>query len=130
MKPFCRFNGFAANLLCAFFLGGCASDGVFHEIPAGQNVGVPRFLELREERAVATLHFPRGVYALDGADRTGFYYRAPRQIIMHSFAGSMPHEGGIFVHRASREKLRGYVLWAGELRKVGNFAKTKHEFRN
>ena len=119
----------AGSLFFVFLASGCASGGAFREIRPGENIGVPRFVELREEPSVSTLHFPQGAYTLHGADRTGYYYRAPRPIIMHSFAGSVPREGGIFVGRERGKKLRGYVLGAGGLTKVGNFAKTRHEFR-
>lgn len=87
-----------------------------------------RSLELRSTPAVATMHFPQGVYTLDSTDATGFYYRAPRAIIKHSFAGPQPYSGGIFVSASYPHKLRGYVVWAGGLTKIGDLSREPHRF--
>lgn len=107
----------------AFLLPGCASRRASYATP-------PRFIELSSKPSAATLHFPRGLYSLDHEDRTGYYYRAPRKITQHSFGGSVQHDGGLFVRKSARQTLRGYVVWAGGLTKVGNFSRTDYKFRD
>ena len=89
----------------------------------------PRLVELQEERRVATMHFRPGLYSLDSTDPSGFYYRAGEGVFEHGFAGSLRREGGIFRERRNG-KLRGYVVWAGERRKIGNLTRAQHVFRD
>jgi len=49
-----------------------------------------RFLELRSDASAGTIHFPRGLYALDTEDRNGYYYRAPGKVYQHSFPDTIP----------------------------------------
>jgi len=84
----------------------------------------PRAIALEEERKIATMHFRPGVYSLDSSDRSGYYYRAPEGVIEHGFAGSLRREGGIFLAR-STGKMRGYVAWAGERRKIGSVSRVE-----
>jgi hypothetical protein len=88
------------------------------------------YLELRSAPAVATVHFPRGVYTLNSSDAEGFYYRAPRQLIKHAFPGSQPYDGGVFVSRRDPRKLRGYIIWAGGRTKIGDLSREPHAFEN
>ena len=83
----------------------------------------------REQR-VATLHFPAGSYYLYAADEVGYYYRAPRKIIEHTAAGSIFHDGGMYVRKNNPRRMRGYVFRAGALTHVGNFAAPRPEFRD
>lgn len=91
---------------------------------------VPRFVDLREEPAISTFHFPRGLYSLDSEDAAGYYYRAPRSLIKHSFAGFAKYDGGIFVPRTQRTRIRGYVVWAGGVTRIGNLAHARYAFRD
>ncbi|HET9418401.1 MAG TPA: hypothetical protein VFO30_03595 [Chthoniobacterales bacterium] len=90
----------------------------------------PRFLELYSEARVATLHFPRGSYAFDSEDSRGYYYRAPSGVLEHTAAGPRRREGGIFVSKRNRDRLRGYVIMPYGLTHVGNLSRTEHEFRD
>jgi hypothetical protein len=89
----------------------------------------PPFLEMRSAPSAATLHFPAGLYSLDSVDNNGYYYRAPQKIVQHSWSGGLPHDGGIFVSKRDRKKLRGYVIMPAGLTHVGNFSSTDYEFR-
>lgn len=91
---------------------------------------MPRYLELREEPSIATFHFPPGLYALEAEDNGGYYYRAPRQVTKHAFAGALPYDGGVYVRKGKRQKLRGYVVWAGGRTKIGNLTRADYEFRD
>ncbi len=90
---------------------------------------LPRFLELQREQSIATVHFPRGDYSLADEDRDGYYYRSPRSVIKHAFAGSQPYDGGIFLSKKGN-RLRGYIVWAGGWTKVGNISPSAIQFRN
>ena len=106
-------------LLFACVLSSCAA-------PRAVDVDAPppRGIELQEERKIATMHFRPGLYSLDSSDRTGYYYRAPEGVIEHGFAGAQRREGGIFLARYTR-KMRGYVVWAGERRKIGSVSRVE-----
>jgi len=118
-----------SGLVVALLLASCGGSHHFRAINPAETSSTPPYLELRSERAVATLHFPRGVYVLDAVDDKGYYYRAPRKIVQHSFSGSLQHDGGIFVARRDQKKLRGYVILPSGLTHVGNLSQTDHEFR-
>ena len=117
------------NILLAFLLLGCAGSSHPRLITPSEGPTAPNFLEIYSEQHVATLHFPAGVYTLNAVDKIGYYYRAPRKIAEHFGGGSFWREGGIFVSKRNREKLRGYVYRAGTITHVGNFSGTKHRFR-
>ena len=87
-------------------------------------------MELLKEKQVATLHFPAGVYSFYAVDDIGTYYRAPRPVIQRTGGGSVPRNGGIFVSRRDRNKLRGYIFYAGALTHVGNLSRVPHQFRD
>lgn len=89
----------------------------------------PPFLELRRNTSAGTIHFPRGLYSLDTEDRNGYYYRTPTKVYQHSFGGSYPHDGGIFVSKRNQRKLRGYVMMAGGITHVGNLSGADYQFR-
>ncbi|MDQ3626021.1 MAG: hypothetical protein M3372_02690 [Verrucomicrobiota bacterium] len=74
----------------------------------------PQFLELLEPASRGTLHFPQGLYAFESEDDTGYYYRAPRSVRQHSFGGSYPHDGGVFVRKTTPLHMRGYIYWASK----------------
>ncbi|MFN2509381.1 MAG: hypothetical protein ABR589_11490 [Chthoniobacterales bacterium] len=119
-----------ASLFIGLLLTSCASERNYRTLPPGAGPAVPRFIELREEPSIATFHFPRGVYSLEAEDNGGYYYRAPRQVVKHAFAGSMPYDGGIFVRKGKRQTLRGYVVWAAGRTKIGNLTRADYEFRD
>ena len=112
-----------STLLCS-----CANHH-FRAANGAPPAGAPRYVELLREKQVATLHFPRGIYSFYAIDDKGFYYRAPRPVIQHTGAGSVPHDGGIFVDRTNLKKLRGYIFYAGALTHVGNLSRVPHQFR-
>ena len=107
----------------ALLLTSCASR------PVRQFAAPPQTLELHESPSRGTLHFPRGTYTFESEDNTGYYYRAPRSVRQHSFGGSYPHDGGIFVLKRDPQRIRGYIVLYGERRKMGNLSDTRHEFR-
>jgi hypothetical protein len=114
----------------AFLLSSCAAGRHFYVIENSEATKAPRYLELRSEASAATLHFPAGVYSLYAADAVGCYYRAPRKIAEHTGAGSVWHDGGIFVNKRNPKKLRGYIFRAGALTHIGNLSGAQHEFHD
>ena len=118
------------SLVVALLLVSCGGGSHhFRATNAAATTSTPPYLELRSEHSVGTLHFPRGVYVLDAVDDKGYYYRAPRKIVQHSFSGGLQHDGGIFVAKRDQGKLRGYVILPSGLTHVGNLSRTDHEFR-
>lgn len=124
---FSLFRSTVLGILAGFCLNGCGG-GHLHKTNSLET-RVPPYLEMRSEVSAATLHFPRGIYVLDQTDDKGYYYRAPRKITQRSWSGGLPHDGGIFVSKRDRRKLRGYVNLPGGLTHVGNFSSSDHEFR-
>jgi hypothetical protein len=110
----------------AVLLTSCASSG---RAPANSAASIPRVIELEQEQSVSTFHFPRGLYSLQSEDDAGYYYRAPRRLIKHSFAGFAKYDGGLFVPKNDPNALRGYVVWAGGLTKIGNLGRAHYAFR-
>jgi len=106
---------------------GCGIDRRKPVSPSGTTAAP--FLELRHKISAGTIHFPTGVYALDTEDRNGYYYRTPTKVYQHSFGGSYPHDGGIFVSKRNPRKLRGYVIMASGITHVGNLSGADYEFR-
>src|SRR5437762_8565600 len=113
----------------ALLLSSCGGSHHFRATTAAETTSTPPHLELRSEHSVGTLHFPRGIYVLEAVDDKGYYYRAPRRIVQHSFSGSLSHKGGIFVAKRNPKKLRGYVILSTGLTHVGNLSRTDHQFR-
>ena len=120
--------GLLTCLAACSLLTSCVADRDYRPIPPGEGPNVPRQITLREEQSISTIHFPRGVYQLTAEDRRGYYYRAPRQVVKHAFAGSMPYDGGIFVDKRRADRVRGYVVWAGGRTKIGNIPSADLEF--
>jgi hypothetical protein len=118
-----------AGLVLALLHSSCGGSRHFRATNPAETSSTPPYLELRSERSVGTLHFPRGVYVLDAVDDKGYYYRAPRKIVQHSFSGGLQHDGGIFVAKQDQGKLRGYVILPSGLTHVGNLSRNDHEFR-
>jgi hypothetical protein len=113
----------------AFLLSSCANH--HFRVPAeGPPSAAPRFVELRADRQIATLHFPAGTYSFYAVDDAGYYYRAPRKIIQRTGGASVPRNGGIFVSKQDPKRLRGYIFFAGALTHVGNLSDAPHEFRD
>ena len=121
--------GAITGLVVALHPNSCGGGQHLRATRPAEISSVPRYLELRSARSVTTLHFPRGVYVLYALDDNGYYYRAPRKIVQHSFSGSLLREGGIFVAKRDQRKLRGYVVLASGLTHVGNLSHTDHAFR-
>jgi hypothetical protein len=119
-----RLIGFA---FLALVLTSCAGHKQFRS--TFENGSAPRYLELAEERSIATFHFPAGLYSLDLADDDGYYYRALRRVVKHSFAGPTTQNAGIFVSKWNG-KVRGYVVWAGGRTKIGNLSHARISYRD
>jgi hypothetical protein len=109
-----------------------ACGGSPHPRPVGNSstTTAPASIELRSEVRVATLHFPAGIYPLTSTDKIGYYYRAPHKILQHAAGSSFPRDGGIFVSKRNRDKLRGYIYLGGAITHIGNFSKADYAFRN
>jgi hypothetical protein len=90
----------------------------------------PRVLDLYSEAQAATVHFPRGSYSLESEDRLGYYYRSSTGVIEHTAAGQRRRDGGIFVSKRNKDKLRGYVIMPYGLTHVGNLSHTPHAFQD
>lgn len=113
-----------ALVATAMHLASCASNRQVRRFDTP-----PQFLELQESPSRGTVHFPQGLYTFESEDDSGYYYRAPRSVRQHSFGGSYPHDGGIFVLKRDPRRIRGYIVIGGERRKLGNLSDTRHEFR-
>src|SRR4029079_16438748 len=106
---------------------GCGGQN-FRTTSAAQTPSAPPRLELLSEVSVGTLHFPPGSYALNAVDDAGYYYRVPTSVVQHSFSGNVKRDGGIFVVKRDRRKLRGYVIMPGGLIHVGNLSRADYRF--
>src|SRR5437016_12909978 len=98
IRPYLAMRAITA-LVVGLLLTSCGGGHHFHTTTRAETTSTPPYLELRSEHAVGTLHFPRGIYVLDAVDDKGYYYRAPRRIVQHSFSGTLSHNGGIFVSK-------------------------------
>lgn len=119
-----HFSRIAILAAATLTLLGCATA---HQI---SRTAPGNYLDLYSSPAVATVHFPRGTYVLASRDDSGFYYRAPQSLIKHSFAGPQPYDGGIFVTRRQPPRLRGYIIWAAGLTKIGDLTRQPHTFHD
>ncbi len=125
MKHLLRAVPRAAVLLAVtLLLASCASNRAVRQFETP-----PQSLELQERASKGTLHYPEGTYTFESEDATGYYYRAPRSVRQHSFGGSYPHDGGIFVLKSDPRRIRGYIVLYGERRKMGDLSDTRHELR-
>ncbi len=115
-----------ALIVIAF--SGCGGTDRRQPVNPAATTAAP-FLELRRDTRAGTIHFPRGVYTLDTEDRKGYYYRTPTRVYQHSFGGSYPHDGGIFVSKRNPRQLRGYVMMAGGITHVGNLSGSDYQLR-
>ena len=116
------------GIVAALVFSSCGGRN-FRAIGAGETNAAPPYIELYSQPSAGTLHFPRGLYSLDAVDDKGYYYRAPRKITQHSWSGGLPHDGGLFIEKRNRRKMRGYVILPGGLTHVGNFSSAHYEFR-
>jgi hypothetical protein len=91
--------------------------------------GASAAIELRSEVHANHLYFPAGSYALVASDKIGYYYRSPRKVLQHTVANSFPREGGLFVSKRDRTKIRGYIYLGGAITHVGNFSHADYAFR-
>ena len=128
---FCSLCRFSIFVVCVALLTSCAADRHLRNFSAAESASasVPRFIELAEEQSISTIHFPRGTYVLEAEDNRGYYYRAPRRVVKHTFSGLEPYEGGIFLARKDRT-LRGYIVWAAGRTKVGDLSRARFTFGN
>ena len=124
MKNLLRSSRFLSVAAAALLLGGCASGKQVRQFDSP-----PQVLELQEAASRGTIHFPEGTYTFESEDDSGYYYRAPRSVRQHSFGGSYPYEGGIFVLKRDPQRIRGYIVMGNERRKLGNLSDARHEFR-
>jgi hypothetical protein len=111
-------------LTSSFLLGACAGSSHPQLISPSEGPPSRRYIELLQEKQIATLHFPAGIYTLNAADKIGYYYRAPRKIR----EGYAWRDGGIFVSKRDPQKLRGYVFRAGTITHVGNLSRVRYRF--
>ncbi len=111
-------------------LTACASERNYRPVAPGEGPRVPRYVDLYDQPSIATMHFPRGTYALEAEDNGGYYYRSPQPLTKHAFAGGQPYDGGIYLRKGQRQKLRGYVVWAGGRTKIGNLGRAQLNFRD
>jgi hypothetical protein len=111
-------------LTSSFLLCSCAGSSHPQLISPSEGPPSRRYIELFQEKQIATLHFPAGVYTLDAVDKIGYYYRAPRKVR----EGYALRDGGIFVSKRDPQKLRGYVFRAGTITHVGNLSRVGHRF--
>lgn len=116
-------------VMAAACLSGCASERNYRPLPPGEGPNVPQVVEVREELSISTVHFPPGAYWLHAEDDAGYYYRAPRQVVKHAFAGMQQYDGGVFVRKGGRPRVRGYIVWAGGRTKIGDLSPDEYEFR-
>jgi len=124
-----RAPAIVAILVAALLLTGCGGTDRRQPVGPTGTTAAPPYLELLAKISAGTLHFRPGLYVLDSEDGNGYYYRSPRKIIQRSFAGGYPRDGGIFVSKRDRKKLRGYVIMPGGLTHVGNLSRANHDFR-
>lgn len=126
----CGHGVVVACALVIFSLTGCSSERNFRAIPPGEGPAVPRYVDLRAPLQIATVHFPVGSYVLTAQDNGGYYYRSPRPVTKHAFAGRQQYEGGIYLRKGARRKVRGYLVWGGGRTKIGNLAQADYSFRD
>lgn len=121
----------AVAAIALSILTGCGGSPHPRVVSNGGATSAPAFLELRAEVRASTLHFPAGLYSLAASDKIGYYYRAPRKIVQHMAASSVLRDGGIFVSKHNRAKLRGYINLnlSGAITHVGNFSHADYAFR-
>lgn len=111
------------------FLAGCGGTDRRQSVNRSARTTAAPFVALVSDTSTGTIHFPRGLYALDSEDHHGYYYRAPGKVYQRSFSGRLPYDGGIFVSKQNRRKLRGYVIMPGGLTHVGNLSGAHYQFR-
>src|ERR1700730_16843582 len=115
-------------LIPTLFLS-CAGSPHPRAVGNNETLSAPRVIVLRSEVRANTLHFPAGAYSLSSADKIGYYYRAPQKISQHTAGHSTPREGGLFLSKRNRAKLRGYIYLGGAVTHVGDFSHADYAFR-
>lgn len=91
---------------------------------------MPHFVDLRQPLSISTVHFPVGTYTLVAQDNGGYYYQSPRHVTKHAFAGLQQYDGGIYLRKGTRSRVRGYLVWGGGRTKIGNLAQADYSFRD
>lgn len=119
----------AIAMVALSILAGCGGSQRPRPIASTGTTNAPPLIELRREVHASMLYFPAGTYTLSSADKIGYYYTAPRKIMQHTAAGRIPREGGLFVSKRNRAKLRGYIYLGGGAVHVGNFSRADYSFR-
>lgn len=117
------------GLSAVLLLAGCGGTDRRRPVNPAATRSASPFIELRSEASAGTIHFPPGLYSLDSEDPKGYYYRAPQKVYQRSFSGRLPRDGGIFVSKRDRRKLRGYVIMPSGLTHVGNLSTANYQFR-
>jgi len=119
-----RLAALLSLVTCHLSLLGCAGSPHPQLISPSEGPPNRRSIEVFQEKQIATLHFPAGIYTLSAVDKIGYYYRAPRKIR----EGGAWRDGGIFVSKRDPQKLRGYVYRLGTITHVGNFSHARYQF--
>ena len=96
-------------LISALFQFSCGGNHHFRETTPAETASVPPYLELHSRYRVGTLHLPQGTYVLNAVDDKGYYYRSTHRINQRSYSGSIGRDGGIFVEKRNRKRLRAYT---------------------
>lgn len=115
-------------VLQLLFLTSCGGQH-FHVPAEGPPSDAPHFVDLQQDKQVATMHFPAGTYSFYAVDDKGYYYRAPRGIVEHAAGSNRPHNGGLYLSKRDH-KMRGYVYMAGGVTHLGNFSSKSYELRD
>jgi hypothetical protein len=119
-----------ATVIALSILTACGGSQHPRPISDVGKTGAPQFIELRREVRANTLHFPAGTYSLSAADKIGYYYRGPQKISQHTAGHSIAREGGLFLSKRNRTKLRGYIYLGGAVTHVGEFSHADYAFRD
>ena len=116
-------------LILALFQFSCGGNHHFRETTPTETSSAPPYLELHSSYRVGTLHLPQGTYVLNAVDDKGYYYRSTHRIGQRSYSGNIGRDGGIFVEKRNRKRLRAYVMMPSGLTHVGNVSDADYEFR-
>jgi hypothetical protein len=128
-KPGRCFASVTATLAFLLF-SSCTGGRHFEVVAEGPPHNAPQYVVVTKEPQVATLHFPTGIYRFYAVDDSGFYYRAPDQVLEHTSGSSIPLKGGVYVSKRQPAVVRPFVYRAGALTHVGKLKRGTYEFQN